>query len=413
VVDAHGVDDVVRAVKDAAARGSTLRVAGAGHSFTPLVATEGTLLRLRFAGIAAVDPAAGQATVWAGTHLRDLTPALDAHGLGMENLGDIDAQALAGALATGTHGTGLTLPNLSAQVEGLTVVDGRGEVVECSADDLPAARVSLGALGVVVAARLRLLPAYRLREVKARMSLDACLERITQLRDAHRHFELFWFPHTDTAITKALDPTAEPGEAPGPLARLMDLVVENGAFGLLSRACRIAPALSAPVSRICAAAAGTGTRVGRSFRIFATPRLVRFREMEYALPAAAGPAALRELARVVAARGFQVHFPVEFRFGAGDDAWLSPASLRPTAYVAVHMYQGMAWREYFDAAEAIFRAHGGRPHWGKWHSLTARDLAPLYPRWDDFAGVRARWDPAGVFGSPYLNGLLGEPLLPR
>jgi FAD/FMN-containing dehydrogenase len=188
---------------------------------------------------------------------------------------------------------------------------------------------------------------------------------------------------------------------------LNDVVLENGAFGLLCQACRLAPRLTAPVSRLCARLVSEGTRVGPSHRIFATPRLVRFLEMEYAVAAERGPDCLREIRRYVEEKGVRVHFPVEFRYVKGDDVWLSPAHGRDSAYIAVHQYRGMAREEYFSAAEAIFKNHGGRPHWGKLHTRQAADLDPLYPMWGRFNEVRRRLDPRGIFLNPHLRTLLG------
>ena len=411
-VERPGTLDAVRqAVRRAAAEGWTVRVAGRGHSFTPLVATDGVLLSLEDAPpVLSVDRERREADVPGGIRLRALGEALSAEGLAMENLGDIDAQALAGALATGTHGTGRGLGTLSTQVAGLTLVTADGEVLECSAEREPdvfrAAGVSLGALGVLWRVRLRVVPAYRLRYVRRGMDLEDCLSRLPELA-ASRHFELYWFPHTGRVDTKAMDVTEEPPSRDGLARFLGDVVLENGAFWLLSEACRLFPRLTAPTSRLAARLVSEGTRVGPSHRVFATPRLVRFQEMEYAVPAERGPDCLREIRRHVAERRLRVHFPVEYRFVKGDDLWLSPAHGRDSVYVAVHQYRGMPHEDYFAGVEAIFRNHGGRPHWGKMHTRTAADLAPLYPRWEAFRDVRRRLDPRGVFLSPYLRTVLG------
>ena len=405
------LDAVVAAVRETAAAGGTMRVAGSGHSFTPLVATDGVLLSLeRASGVLGVDARRGQADVLGGTQLKTLGESLFASGVAMENLGDIDAQALAGALATGTHGTGRSLGTLSTQVAALTLVTAAGDRVECSpdrdADLFQAARVSLGALGVLWSVRLRVVPAFRLRYVRKSMDLEECLAALPGL-SSHRHFELYWFPHTARVDTKRMDVTADPPSADGLGRFVNDVLLENGAFWVLSEACRVAPSLTAPVSRLCARLVSEGTRVGQSHRVFATPRLVRFQEMEYALPAAQGADCLREIRRYVDEARVHVHFPVEFRFVKGDDLWLSPAHGRDSAYIAVHQYRGMPYRDYFAGVEAIFRNHGGRPHWGKMHTRTAEDLARLYPMWERFLDVRRRMDPAGLFLNDHLRALLG------
>lgn len=408
------VDAVARLVRESASAGRKLRVAGSGHSFTPLVATPGTLLHLdRLSGLLDVDRAKARAAVWAGTSLHDLGGILDGHGLAMENLGDIDRQTLAGALSTGTHGTGAAFGSLSTQASALTLVSGEGEIVECSEessrDVFKAAQVSLGCLGVIVKTTLRLRPSFRLRYARSKESLEDCAAKIPAYRDGNRHFELYWFPHTETVQVKLLNETEEPAHDSGLVKRLNDLVLENAAFGLLSRACRLAPALCAPASRLSAALVSTGVEVGPSYRVFATTRLVRFYEMEYALPSERGLDALREIKAWIERERIAVHFPLELRFVKGDDIPLSPAYGRDTAFVAVHMYRGMEFERYFDGAESIFRNNQGRPHWGKMHGLAAKELSELYPLWDAFHEVRRRLDPRGVFMTPYLERLFGSP----
>jgi FAD-linked oxidoreductase len=406
------LEETSAAVRRATSAGRGLRVVGSGHSFTPLVATEGALLSLVDAqGVRSLDLERMEASVLGGTRLSLLGEALFARGVAMENLGDIDAQALAGAIATGTHGTGLSLGSLSTQVAALTLVTAGGERFECSGaherEVFQAARVSLGVLGVIWEARLKVVPAYRLRYARKGLDLDDCLARLPELL-AHRHFELYWFPHTRRVDCKTMDETDETASPDGPARWINDVVLENGAFGLLSEACRVIPALTAPVSRLCARLVSEGTRVGPSHRVFATPRLVRFVEMEYAVPAEEAADCLTEIRRHVEEKRVRVHFPVELRFVQGDDLWLSPAFGRDSAYIAVHQYRGMPYTEYFDGVEAIFRNHAGRPHWGKLHTRSADDLARIYPMWGRFHQVRRRLDPGGVFLNDYLRRLFGD-----
>jgi FAD-linked oxidoreductase len=404
------LEGIARVLRESAGAGRRVRVAGGGHSFTELAATDGTLVRLRrFQGIE--DPAApGAAWVRGGTRLRELNAGLSARGLALENLGDIDRQTIAGAVGTGTHGTGAGLGSLSTQVTALTLVTAAGEVIECSEMDQPevfrAAQVSLGALGVLARLRLRVVPAFRLEGVRRRVPLDACLESLGRERGAHRHFELYWFPYADSVQTKAFDPTAEP--ARGRLARWADeWLAENIAFGALCCACRAWPALSPRASRLAARLQGEARDVLDSPRAFCTRRLVRFQEMEYGVPQDAAADVIREVREWVARRRPAVCFPLECRFVKADAIPLSPAFGRDSAFVAVHAYRGMEFRDYFDGVEAIFRNHQGRPHWGKLHTAQAPELRRLYPLWDDFQAVRARLDPGRLFGSPYLERLLG------
>lgn len=398
-------------VRETAAAGRTLRVAGSGHSFVPLVQTDALLLSLdALSGVEGID--GDIATVLAGTRLHALGRALAARGYGMQNLGDINQQALAGAVATGTHGTGLSLGCLSTQVQGLNLVTADGRVLQCSAEQQPdifaAARVSLGALGVVTQLQLRVQPAYRLQVVRQTMSLQDCLAAAPVLARQHRHIEFYWIPHTQQTLVKCMDPV-NTGSRGVLRATASDLIVENLLFGTLSRLARQRPAWAPLIAKLMARGTrnSASTMIADCHRAFATRRLVRFQEMEYELPAERGPEALRELEEFVRRKRIAVHFPVEYRYVAGDDIWLSPFHGRDSASISVHQYIGMDTRDYFAGAEAIFRAHGGRPHWGKLHSLRAPELAKLYPRWDDFMSVRARLDPHGVFLNEYLRMLFG------
>ncbi len=404
--------EVARAVQDAAAAGRRVRVVGAGHSFTPLVATDDVMLDISaMSGLIAADADAREVEVWAGTRLHALGELLAGLGLAQENLGDIDVQTVAGALSTGTHGTGATLGGLATQVVALTLVTASGETLRLDEASDPvafaAARVGLGALGVITRARLRCVPAFRLRATKRKLSLDACLADLDRLNASHRRFEFFWLPHADQVQAKTLDETDEPIAGQGFFKAFNDVVLENGALGLLCEISRLVPATSQAVCHVMAAAIGDSQEVEASHRVFATPRFVRFLEMEYALPAEALVPVIGAMRAAIARERFAVSFPIEVRFGAGDDAHLSPAHGRATAYVAVHMYRGMPHEAYFALMEAIFQDAGGRPHWGKLHTLDAAGLAGRYPRWADFQAVRRRLDPQGRFGNAHLDRVLG------
>ncbi|NGY06239.1 D-arabinono-1,4-lactone oxidase [Solimonas terrae] len=407
----RSVDELQRTVAGISAAGGKLRVAGSGHSFAPLVETDANLLTLdAIAGVE--DIRDNVATILAGTSLKPLGHTLRDRGYGMMNLGDINKQALAGAVSTGTHGTGLGLGSISTQVEGMTLVMPDGSLRECSAGKEPdlfaAARVAMGALGVIARLDVRLQPAYKLKLTKQPMDLDECLARAQDLARSYRHFEFYWVPHTRGTLVKLMEPTQEP-ESNMALTSLLELILENGALGLLSRIVRARPQWAPRVAKIIAGSMGgdASTMVADCHRAFSSVRLVRFNEMEYEMPAENGPDALRELAAFVEAKNIRVHFPVEYRYVKADDIWLSPFYGRDSAAISVHQYQGMDYREYFAGAEAIFRNHGGRPHWGKIHTLTARELEPLYPRWNDFLELRASIDPAGVFINPWLQKIFG------
>jgi len=402
--------EVAGAVRRAAGAGRTVRAAGSGHSFSACVPTDGTLVRLdRLDRILDADPASGLVKVEAGITLAALNDGLAERGLALPNLGDIDAQTLAGALATATHGTGARLRNLSAQVEALELVDGTGERRSLTADDgvlLRAARVGLGSLGIVTAVTLRCVPAFRLRGVDATLPLEEVLDGLQERADTHDHFEFWTFPHSPLALTRTNDRTDAPVSAPGPArAWLHDVLLDNHALELLSRAGRRFPRAIPRINRFAASAASGRERVDASQRIFASPRLVRFDEMEYAIPREHAADAVRG-AREILER-HPVNFPVELRFVAADDALLSPAHGRDTAYVAVHVFQGMDGEAPFREVERLMAGWGGRPHWGKRSFLAARELRTRYPEWDAFAAARAELDPDGRFENPWARRTLG------
>ncbi len=405
--------EIAAVVREAREQGHGLRVVGAGHSFTPLVHTDGLLVSLdRWQGLEAVDVAGLTATARAGTRLRRLGALLHSHGLAQLNLGDIDEQSIAGAISTGTHGTGAALGGIATQVTGLRLVTAAGELLDCSESCEPAifkaAQVSLGALGIISAVTLRLTPAYRLRYRWRRERLGAVLEQMDELRQAHRHVEFYWVPHTDAVMLKTMDATDEPARPRGRLRAIQEYALENGAFWLLCELCRAWPGLSPRVARLIAALIGSGENLDHSHRIFATPRLVRFNEMEYSLPAAQLGPALRAIDAEIRRRGINIHFPLECRLVAGDDIPLSPAYGRDSAYVAAHVYRGVPYRDYFAAIEPILQDLGGRPHWGKHHTMPAGELRARYPLWDEFQRVRRALDPDGLFLNPYLRAIFEQ-----
>jgi len=407
------IEELAGAIEQAARRDASVRVVGAGHSFGDIALTDGLMLSLeRLASVLDVDRSAGLARVQAGITIHELSRQLDAHDLALENLGDIDSQSIAGAISTATHGTGARLRNLSAQVSELTLVLADGSTLVCSAESDPetfrAARVGLGSLGAIAEVTLRCVPAFTLHGVDAPAPLEATLERFEQLALGNDHFEFFVFPHTDTALTRTNNRTEQ---APRPRGRLSaytnDVLLTNRAFELACRAGRRFPARIPQLNRLVTRLAGRSERVDRSAEIFASPRLVRFTEMEYALPRERTVEAVRRVMDVIEQRGFAVPFPIEVRTVAPDDAFLSTAAGRESGYVAVHMYRGMAWEPYFRAVEAIMDELGGRPHWGKRHFQTAATLRARYPEWDRFQAVRARLDPEGRFANAWSDRVLG------
>ncbi len=407
------VEELAAAVTWARESGLRVRLAGAGHSFSDIALTDGLMVGMEgMRRVLDVDRDSGLVRVEAGITIRELSAAAAAHGLAMENLGDIDVQSVAGAISTATHGTGARLRNISSQVAELTLVLADGSTLVCSERAEPevfrAARVGLGALGAIAEVTLRCVPAFTLRGVDAPAPLGEVLDDFERLAVGNDHFEFFVFPHADRALTRTNNRTEQPPRPRGRLsAYANDIVLTNHLFGLVCRAGRRMPSRIPELNRLVTTLAGSSTRVDRSFEIFASPRLVRFTEMEYALPRERTPEAVRAVMEMIPREGFHVPFPIEVRTVAGDDAMLSTAYGRDSGFVAVHMYEGMEWRPYFRAVAAIMDDLGGRPHWGKRHFQTAAGLRERYPDWQAFQEVRARLDPHGLFANEWTDRVLG------
>ncbi len=403
-------EELIEVIRRSREAGRRVRVAGSGHSFTEAALTGGTMISLaRMGSVLEADRETGRVRVEAGVALHDLNPALWGLGLAMENLGDIDVQSLAGAISTATHGTGGSLRNISAQVEAVELVTADGEVHELDGgDELRAARVSLGALGVITAVTLRTVPAFTLHRLDSPQPLAQVLDRYEEVVEANDHFELFVFPYTETALVIERNRTDEPPNPPNRAAAwLNDVLLENYVLDLLARTGRRFPGMNPRMARVAARLLSHSERRDRSYRIFATDRRVRFTEMEYAVPREHGPEALRRVLDLIRGERIEVFFPIEFRVVAADHALLSPTYERPSAYIAVHQYRGMEWRAYFEEVEAIMRSFGGRPHWGKRHFQDAASLAELYPRFGDFLAIRERYDPDRLFANEYTERVLG------
>ncbi len=404
--------DLVALVERAATDGRHVRVVGAGHSFTPLVCTDGDLVDLQdYSAVLSVDAEARTATVQAGIPLTRLSRELAAHGLALENLGDIAYQSIAGATATATHGTGLRFGNLSSRIVGMRLVTGDGSVLEATpernAEVLDVARVGLGALGVISTVTVQCVPAFNLHALEQVEPVDEVLEQWEDLIVGNDHFEFFWVPGTRWALTKRNRRTDEPVR-PRPRWRAIrdDYLLSNVAFDLTCRIGRRRPDLIPRVSKLVPST-GRAEYTAPSYSVFASPRLVRFYEMEYAIPRQHLVEAVNRVRGLVRDLGVPISFPVEVRVVAGDDIPLSTASGRETAYIAVHVYQGTSYDQYFQDVEHIMDDYGGRPHWGKLHFQSAATLAPRYPRWDDFQRLRARLDPDARFTNPHLDRVLG------
>lgn len=406
-------DELAEAIAAAAAAGEKVRVAGSGHSFTETALSDGALIQLEgLRGVLDADRESGLVRVGGGTVLADLNEELARLGLAMENLGDIDRQTIAGAISTGTHGTGARLRSISAQVEGIELVLGDGSVRHLGPTTDPellrAARVGVGALGAISAVTLRCVPAFSLLRVDSPHPREEVLDGFQQWAEEHDHFELFTFPYSDLALVLERNRLEEPSRPRRRAAAYInDVVLENWALEALAATGKAIPRLIPALSRLAGRLASGSRTSDRSDRVFVNERRVRFTEMEYALPREHGPEAARRVVEWVRANRYPVFFPIEMRVSAGDDAALSPAHERETAYVAVHQYRGMEWRPYFEAVESIMNEYGGRPHWGKRHFQTAATLAPRYPAWEEFQRAREALDPARVFANEYTERVLG------
>ncbi|WP_280246375.1 D-arabinono-1,4-lactone oxidase [Nocardia abscessus] len=407
----RSVEEVADLLADAEAAGRTVRVAGTGHSFTDAVLTDGTMLSLaKLNRVLDVDRASGLVRVEAGISLNAASTALHEHGLAFPNLGDIDVQTVAGATATATHGTGAALQNLSAAVHSVELLLADGSRVELNErtdpDGWRAARVGIGALGVVTAMTLRMVPSFVLEGIERPIPVEEVLADLDSFVDGNEHFEFYMFAHSALAMTKRNNRVAL-GEQPRGKAVdwFADILLSNHLFDALCRVSRRQPRLVPLIQRSAAYAGSYRRQVDRSYRVFASPRLIRFTEMEYAIPREHSVDAIREI-KALTTR-FDTPMPIEVRWVAPDDAFLSPAGGRETCYIAVHQYRGMDFEPYFRACEAVFDRYQGRPHWGKRHFQTAATLRERYPDWDRFAEVRRRFDPKGRFANPYLDRVLG------
>ena len=407
--------ELAAAIERAADAERVVRVAGSGHSSSDVVMTGGTLVSLdRMDAVLDVDTATGLVRCEAGITLHALSEALWPLGLGLENLGDIDVQSVGGAMATGTHGTGERFRNLSSTLHSIEVMLADGSTVELSeasdSDGWRAARVSVGALGVVTAVTIRAVPAFALRSLEQAQPLAEVLDGLDEILAATDHFGFFTFPHSPLALTYSYQRT---GDAPEPRSRARawteDILVTNHGFHLGCHVGRVVPRAIPSMNRLVARLAPTAHRINRSHRVFCSPRSVPFTEMEYAIPREHAREAVLAIRELIERERFPVSFPLEVRFTAGDDAFLSPACERDTCFVGVIVFRGLPWRACFEAFEATMAGLGGRPHWGKRHFRTAEQLSGDYAHWESFAAVRARMDPDGRFANDYVRRtLVGE-----
>lgn len=417
VITPRSVEEVVDEVVRANDSGTTVKMTGTGHSFTDIAAPEHTLLRPEgLTGIIDVDREAMTVRAWAGTQLKDLNLALERLGLSLHNMGDIAEQTLAGAVSTGTHGTGGVSAGLAAQLAGLQLVTGTGEVLTASsqenADVFDVARVGLGALGILTQVTFRVEPLFVLEAHEQPTEWTQALASYDEIVAGAHHVDAYWFPHTDRMMLKQnFRTTLAPGEQEPPstlAAWWEDEFMTNTVFGGLVQVLNRVPSIVPKVNQVTGRAWSERRYSDLAHRVFISPRRVVFREMEYALPREVGLDVLRECRRIIDAQRWNISFPVEVRTAPADDVPLSTAHARDSLYLAFHVARDANHEEYFKTVEQVLVAAGGRPHWGKLHSLDAPVLAARYGRWDDFTRMRDRLDPDRVFANAYLRRVLGQ-----
>lgn len=413
VLSPSTTEEVADIVLRAASDGRTIRMIGSGHSFTSTaVANDIMLTPSKLTNVRNIDVEAQRITVEAGINLTDLCAALDDAGLALTNMGDIRVQTLAGALQTGTHGTGRTSGTLAAMVTEMEIVLGDGTIATVNEHDDPdlfnSARVGMGAFGVVTAITLAVEPKFRLTAHEFPTDYATVHDSFDQWTLDHDHVEFYWFPHTEGCYVKHNDRTYEAPTPPGKLASWWeDQFLSNTVLGAASRLGRAAPGYIPLINKISAKALSDRTYTDESWRVFTSHRSVRFSEMEYSLPREELLATLDEVKALIEEKGWRISFPIEVRAIPGDDAWLSPATERDTGYIACHAFE-RSDRSWFVEIEKVLRAHGGRPHWGKLHTRTYEDLAPVYPNWERAMQVRNRVDPHRVFANEYTQTVLGD-----
>lgn len=382
-----------------------VRAAGAGHSFSAIVPTNDILISLeKLTGIQSVDLETRQIKCGAGTPIRELGQPLHRLGLALRNQGDVDAQTLAGACATGTHGTGLNFGCLATDLLSFRLVTATGEILECdgtqNTDLFDAGRVSLGALGVLSQVTVQCCEAFSLHERLGLMDLEECLNRAQELAEVHRHFEFFHFPYADRVLVKTMNAT----ETPAGLS--MADQREDMLFRWACDLVRLFPSLIPFVQRTAMRWYPGRERRDLSYRVFPSARTVRFNEMEYEVPVEVGVACYREIVELLRRERMAVCFPLEFRRVKGDALWLSPFFGRDSVSISVHQHHRELFEPLFRLVEPVFWRYEGRPHWGKLHTLSASRLRGLYPRWSEFTALRERLDPQGKFLNPHLRQLL-------
>ena len=405
--------ELQQVVQNAQTSGRRVKAVGSGHSFTAIAIAEEVLVDLsKYDEILAIDKINQTVTVQSGIQLSKLNQALYENSLAMQNLGDIAYQTIAGAISTSTHGTGAKFTGIANQVVALRVVLADSSIVDCSAnlnaELFSCARVGLGAIGLISTVTLKVVPAFNLAVIEEPMRVDDVLQNLDLHVDSNDHFEFFWVPHTGWALTKRNNRNNLPIEPMSKMSHWYSkTLMENYAFGAVCMLGKARPSLIPKLAKALPSS-GRNEYSDASHKVFASKRIIKFYEMEYAIPREACAEALNRVRRMVTDSGFFLNFPVEVRFTAPDEIPLSTASNRESAYIAVHIYKGMNYVPYFTEVESIMNSYQGRPHWGKLHFQNASTLASRYPQWDVFQSVRNQVDPKRMFSNQYLETVLGK-----
>jgi len=389
-----------------------IRVVGSAHSFTSLCKVEDILVSLdKYQGIVHIDKNTNEVTVKAGTKIHQLNQWLSEEGLALENMGDIDVQSIAGAISTGTHGTGTAFGNLCTQITKIQFVNGLGNTVTCSPSDQPqvfkSAILSLGLLGVITEITFQCIPLYNLELSIKRATLEDVLNQLEDYNNRNRHFEFYWFLNTPYVMTKELNITTEKASSNRFREYIQEAILENYGFKFLCEIANWFPSLSRWASRVTAGSVSKFRKVKNSHKAFSTRRIVRFNEMEYNVPIETYKDVKKEITQWIDKHNKHIMFPMENRFVKGDDIFLSPAYQRNSAYIAVHAYNKKDCHQYFAAIEDIFKAYNGRPHWGKMHTQTAKEFQQLYPEFGTFKAIQQTHDPHTLFQTPYMDLIMG------
>jgi FAD-linked oxidoreductase len=412
VLKPNSEEEIADLIKKANKSGKTIRTVGSHHSFTPLLSTDSISLSLdNLQGIISIAEN-NRVNAWAGTKLKRLGEELAQNGLAQENLGDINVQSVAGAISTGTHGTGITLGSVGTQIEEITFINGLGEIItlnpENNLHEFKCLQLSLGSLGVITRVKLRCQEAYNLKLDIRKEKLSAVLPHLNEIISENRHFEFYSIPNspwTQTKRTNIVDEKA--GQTSKFSSFINDIVLENWALQFLCNINKVMPSSSKTVSKIIGAAISNETKVEQSYKVFSTVRNVKFTEMEYNIPLENYQEVVKEMLQLIEKNNYQISFPQEHRFVDADDIYLSPAFERKSAYIASHVFKGMDNIKYFKDLEDLFVAHGGRPHWGKMHTKDAAFFRKVYPKMDDFLSVRGKHDPNGLFLNGHLRKVFG------